>query len=99
MAAARAAPDLRRAVECVEAALDTIPQSIGDAIDEDGLFSVDLAATNGRSAYFSRGGKLYPGSAFMDKTQIRIAVRNPKAIKGILRVSEEDFRPSSDLLR
>ena len=39
-----------RAFEFVEAALDTVPQGIGDAIDEDGLFSVDLAGNNGCSA-------------------------------------------------
>ncbi len=43
-----------------------------------------------RSA-FPEGGELYPGSGFVTKTHLQIAVRDPSCIKGVFRVPPEQL--------
>lgn len=45
-------------------------------------------------AIFQEPPELYPGSAFMDKNHIQIAVRNLDCIKGVFRVPENHLDPN-----
>ncbi len=40
---------------------------------------------------FTEGSAIYPGSGFLKKTHIQIAVRNPQCIKGVFRVQAKDY--------
>jgi len=42
---------------------------------------------------FTEGGPLYPGSGFVERTHIQIAVRNPACIKGVFRVPPSEYEP------
>lgn len=50
-------------------------------IGESGLPSFDTVR-----GLFTEGGEAFPGSGFMSKTHVQIAVRNPEGIKGFFRV-------------
>ncbi len=41
---------------------------------------------------FTEGEPAYPGSGFREKTHIQIAVRNPRCIKGVFRVPQDQLR-------
>jgi len=41
---------------------------------------------------FTEGEPAYPGSGFLAKTHVQIAVRNPLCIKGVFRVSKDQLR-------
>lgn len=45
-------------------------------------------------AIFQEPPKLYPGSVFMEKNHIQIAVRNTDCIKGVFRVPKKHLDPS-----
>lgn len=45
-------------------------------------------------AIFQEPPKLYPGSVFMEKNHIQIAIRNPDCIKGVFRVPKKHLDPS-----
>ena len=56
----------------------------------------DLLKTDGTMVdtvrgIFQEGAPLYPGSGFLAKTHIQIAVRNRDCIKGVFRVSSSDI--------
>jgi len=42
---------------------------------------------------FTEGGPIYPGSGFVERTHIQIAVRNPACIKGVFRVPPSEYEP------
>lgn len=44
-------------------------------------------------AIFQEPPNLYPGSAFMAKNHIQIAIRNPECIKGVFRVPKKHLDP------
>ena len=45
-------------------------------------------------AIFQEPPTLYPGSVFMEKNHIQIAIRNSECIKGVFRVAKEHLDPS-----
>jgi hypothetical protein len=45
-------------------------------------------------AIFQEPPELYPGSAFMGKNHIQIAIRNPDCIKGVFRVPQSHLDPN-----
>jgi hypothetical protein len=54
-----------------------------------GQFPVDSV-----KGVFQEPPQLYPGSAFMQKNHIQIAIRNPACIKGVFRVPKEQLDPN-----
>jgi hypothetical protein len=52
--------------------------------------ALNLSPFDSVRGLFTEGGALYPGSGFMKKTHVQLAVRTPDSVKGYFRVS----RPS-----
>jgi hypothetical protein len=44
-----------------------------------------------RSRVFTEGKLAYPGAGFREKTHIQIAVRNPRCIKGVVRIPRDQL--------
>lgn len=55
------------------------------------LDSQDLPSIDTVKGVFIEGAPLYPGSGFLEKTHVQIAVRNPHCIKGVFRVPKHQM--------
>jgi hypothetical protein len=74
-------PDLlRRNLDC---AVLTWLHEIRDAAGEPPVDSV--------KGIFTKGGPIYPGSGFQEKTHVHICVRNRECIKGVFRVPAREL--------
>jgi hypothetical protein len=51
-----------------------------------------LPAIDTLKGVFTEGEPAYPGAGFREKTHIQIAVRNPRCIKGVFRVPQDQLR-------
>ena len=76
------ADQLRRNLDCA------VVRRLHTIIDEHQLPPIDTI-----KGVFTEGPPAYPGAGFPEKTQIQIAVRNLRCIKGVFRVPAELMRP------
>lgn len=58
------------------------------------LAEKDHSPVDSIKAIFQEPPQLYPGSAFMEKNHIQIAIRNVDCVKGVFRVPKKHLDPS-----
>jgi hypothetical protein len=73
--------ELRRNLDCA------VVRRLHSILEAQKLPAIDTV-----KGIFTEGEPAYPGAGFREKTHIQIAVRNPRCIKGIFRVPQDQLR-------